>query len=92
MTPTLLLNSVFVLLGLVLLYLGGHFLVSGAAALARKFNVPIIVVGLTVVAFGTSAPELFVSLISAWKGLMSVSVGNVIGSNIINIALILGLT
>jgi cation:H+ antiporter len=92
MTPTLLLNSVFVLLGLVLLYLGGHFLVSGAAALARKFNVPVIVVGLTVVAFGTSAPELFVSLISAWKGLMSVSVGNVIGSNIINIALILGLT
>lgn len=92
MTPTLLLNSVFVLLGLVLLYLGGHFLVSGAAALARKFNVPVIVVGLTVVAFGTSAPELFVSLISAWKGLMSVSVGNVVGSNIINIALILGLT
>lgn len=92
MTGLLILNSAFVLLGLLALYLGGHFLVAGAASLARRFNVPVIVVGLTVVAFGTSAPELFVSLISAWQGLMSVSVGNVIGSNIINIALILGLT
>jgi len=92
MTLLLLLNSAFVLAGLLLLYLGGHFLVSGAAALARRFKVPVIVVGLTVVAFGTSAPELFVSLISAFKGLMSVSVGNVVGSNIINVAVILGLT
>lgn len=92
MTGVILLNTVYIVVGLVLLYLGGHFLVTGAASLARRFNVPVIVVGLTVVAFGTSAPELFVSLISAWKGLMSVSVGNVVGSNIINIALILGLT
>ncbi len=92
MTGVLLLNTAYIVVGLVLLYLGGHFLVTGAASLARRFNVPVIVVGLTVVAFGTSAPELFVSLISAWKGLMSVSVGNVVGSNIINIALILGLT
>ncbi|MFW5786493.1 MAG: calcium/sodium antiporter [bacterium] len=92
MTGMVLLNSAYIVVGLVLLYLGGHFLVSGAAALARRFNVPVIVIGLTVVAFGTSAPELFVSLISAWKGLISVSVGNVVGSNIINVALILGLT
>lgn len=91
MVEALLLNSGKVLIGLLLLYFGGDYLVSGASALARKLEIPIIVVGLTVVAFGTSAPELFVSLVSAFQGLMPVSVGNVVGSNIINIALILGL-
>lgn len=91
MIEALLLNSGKVLVGLVLLYFGGDYLVAGASALARKLNIPIIIIGLTVVAFGTSAPELFVSLVSAFQGLMPVSVGNVVGSNIINIALILGL-
>lgn len=90
MTP-IVLNLIFVIAGLLLLYFGGDFLVSGASGVARRLNVPVIVIGLTVVAFGTSAPELFVSLVSAFKGLMPVSVGNVVGSNIINIALILGL-
>jgi cation:H+ antiporter len=91
MTTPLLLNLLFVAAGLLLLYFGGDFLVSGASGVARRLNVPVLVIGLTVVAFGTSAPELFVSLISAWKGLMPVSVGNVVGSNIINVALVLGL-
>ena len=91
MTTPLVLNVAFLLAGLVLLYFGGDFLVSGASGIARRLNIPVIVIGLTVVAFGTSAPELFVSLISVWKGLMPVSVGNVVGSNIINIALVLGL-
>jgi len=91
MTHTLILQAASVIGGLLLLYFGGNFLVKGAASLARKLNVPVIIVGLTVVAFGTSAPELFVSMLSAFRGLMSVSIGNVIGSNIINIALILGM-
>ncbi|MFO8065701.1 MAG: calcium/sodium antiporter [Spirochaetota bacterium] len=91
MSTVLLVNILFIVAGLFLLYFGGDFLVSGASAVARRLNVPVLVIGLTVVAFGTSAPELFVSLISAWKGLMPVSVGNVVGSNIINIALVLGL-
>ncbi|MFP4373437.1 MAG: calcium/sodium antiporter [Spirochaetaceae bacterium] len=91
MTAPILVNLAFLLVGLILLYFGGDFLVSGASGIARRLNIPVIVIGLTVVAFGTSAPELFVSLISAWKGLMPVSVGNVVGSNIINVALVLGL-
>ncbi|NBC28956.1 MAG: calcium/sodium antiporter [Spirochaetes bacterium] len=91
MTTPLALNVAFLITGLVLLYFGGDFLVSGASGIARRLKIPVIVIGLTVVAFGTSAPELFVSLISVWKGLMPVSVGNVVGSNIINIALVLGL-
>jgi cation:H+ antiporter len=86
-----LLHSLAILAGLILLYLGGNFLVSGAAGIAKKLNISAIVIGLTVVAFGTSAPELFVSSLSALKGFSSISLGNVIGSNIINIALVLGL-
>ncbi|MFP4067329.1 MAG: calcium/sodium antiporter [Spirochaetaceae bacterium] len=91
MAASVFLNVLLVLAGLVLLYFGGDFLVAGASGVARKLEIPVLVIGLTVVAFGTSAPELFVSLISAWKGLMPVSVGNIIGSNIVNIALVLGL-
>lgn len=91
MTTAILLNTFFIAAGLLLLYVGGDFLVSGASGIARRLNVPVIIIGLTVVAFGTSAPELFVSVVSAWKGLMPVSVGNVVGSNIINVALVLGL-
>ncbi len=74
-----------------MLYFGGSFLVQGAASLALKFNISQMVVGLTVVAFGTSAPELFVSLLSAVQGKMGISIGNVLGSNVINIALVLGI-
>lgn len=91
MAGQIVLNSFLVLGGLVLLYFGGHFLVSGSVAMASRLRMSPLVIGLTVVAFGTSAPELFVSLVSALSGQTAVSMGNVIGSNIVNIALILGL-
>ncbi len=79
------------LVGFVLLYFGAEWLVKGSSSLARSVGVSPIVIGLTVVAFGTSAPELVVSLISSIKGKSMIAVGNVVGSNICNIALILGL-
>jgi cation:H+ antiporter len=77
--------------GLALLVLGGRGLVTGAAALARDLGVPAIVVGLTVVAFGTSTPELAVNAISAIRGTGDLAFGNVMGSNLANVGLILGL-
>jgi cation:H+ antiporter len=91
-TATLVLQIVLVAAGMFLLYGGGNGLVKGAAGMALHFRIPPLVVGLTVVAFGTSAPELFVSLLSAIQGKMGVSVGNVVGSNVINVALILGIS
>jgi len=79
------------LVGFVLLYFGAEWLVKGSSSLARTLGVTPIVIGLTVVAFGTSAPELVVSLISSIKGKSMIAVGNVVGSNICNIALVLGL-
>lgn len=85
------LNTILILvLGLVTLIVGGEILVKGASKLAMRFNVSSLVVGLTVVAFGTSAPELLVSLNSALKGAPDFALGNVIGSNISNLALVLG--
>ena len=80
------------LVGFVLLYFGAEWLVKGSSSLARSLGVTPIVIGLTVVAFGTSAPELVVSLISSIKGKSMIAVGNVVGSNICNIALVLGLS
>jgi cation:H+ antiporter len=80
-----------VALGLVLLYVGGEMLVRGAVTLARRMRVSPLVIGLTIVAFGTSAPELVVSVGAAVKGFPAIAVGNVIGSNICNILLVLGL-
>jgi len=79
------------LVGFVLLYFGAEWLVKGSSSLARSLGVSPIVIGLTVVAFGTSAPELVVSLISSIQGKSMIAVGNVVGSNICNIALVLGL-
>jgi len=76
--------------GLVLLYFGAEAMVKGAASLARALRIRPVIIGLTVVAFGTSAPELMVSLIAAVQKSEALAVGNVIGSNIANIALILG--
>ncbi len=81
-----------VLVGVLLLVLGAEWLVTGAARLAREFGVSPFVVGLTVVAFGTSAPELAASVRATVAGEGELAVGNVIGSNIANICLILGLT
>ncbi|QDU87355.1 Inner membrane protein YrbG [Pirellulimonas nuda] len=77
-------------LGLALLVAGGEWIVRGAVALADRLGVPPLVIGLTVVAFGTSAPELVVNLIAAASDATSVGFGNVIGSNIANVALLLG--
>lgn len=79
-------------LGLVLLILGGDFLVKGSVALAIRMRVSMVVIGLTVVSFATSAPELIVSVYSALTGHPDMALGNVIGSNIANISLVLGLT
>jgi cation:H+ antiporter len=78
--------------GLLLLTLGGEYLVRGASHVAAQFGVRPLVAGLTIVAFGTSAPELAVSLDAALEGFSDVAVGSVVGSNICNIALILGLS
>jgi cation:H+ antiporter len=79
------------LVGFILLYFGAEWLVKGSSSLARSLGVTPIVIGLTVVAFGTSAPELVVSLVSSIKGKSMIAVGNVVGSNICNIALVLGM-
>jgi cation:H+ antiporter len=81
----------FCLAGFLLLYFGAEWLVKGSSSLARGLGITPVVIGLTVVAFGTSAPELVVSLISSIKGQSMIAVGNVVGSNICNIALVLGL-
>jgi cation:H+ antiporter len=88
------LNNPYVLLlgGLVLLALGGETLVRNATGLALKSNISPFIVGLTVVAIGTSSPELFASLQAAWSGSSGIVVGNVVGSNIANLGLALGLT
>ena len=81
-----------VALGIVLLVAGGELLLRGAVALATLAKVTPAVIGLTVVAAGTSVPELAVSMIAALKGSEAVAVGNVVGSNIFNITFILGLS
>lgn len=79
-------------LGFILLIKGADFLVDGSSSIARRLNVSDLVIGLTVVAFGTSTPELFVNLIASIKGTTDIAVGNVLGSNIANILLILGIS
>ncbi len=85
-------DIVLVALGLVGLFLGGDWLVKGVGRLASSFGVSSLVIGLTVVAFGTSAPELLVSLNAAFQEHSDIVIGNILGSNIANIGLILGLT
>ncbi|WNB18457.1 calcium/sodium antiporter [Marivirga arenosa] len=87
----LFLNTAFIILGFILLIKGADFMVSGASSFAKKFNVSEIAIGLTIVAMGTSAPELVVNLVSGSQGLDDVVFGNLIGSNIFNLFLILGI-
>ena len=87
MSPTILL-----LVSLVVLFLGGELLVRGSVSLALKMKISALVVGMTIVAAGTGAPEVFVSVQAILQGSSSISLGNVIGSNIINITFILGIT
>ena len=88
----MIIEFLLLVLGLILLYYGSEFLVRGAAATALQFAVRPVIVGLTVVAFATSAPELLVSLVASIKGSGDISVGNILGSNVINIALVLGMS
>lgn len=85
-------DYLFLVLGLAILLLGGKFLVDGASAVALKFGLSPGLIGLTIVAFGTSAPELLVSVNAALKGNSDIAVGNVVGSNISNISLVLGIS
>jgi len=85
-------NVVLVVVGLAGLYLGGELLVRSASSLARALGISPMVIGLTVVAFGTSAPELAATLVAAFRGAPELAIANVVGSNIANIGLILGLT
>ena len=87
-----LMDYVFLLLGLVVLIFGGEFLVKGAVGFSTAMKISPLIVGMTIVSFGTSAPELLVSLTSALDGNPGIAVGNVVGSNIANIALVLGIT
>ena len=78
--------------GLLLILIGANGLTDGAASVAKRFRIPSIVIGLTIVAFGTSAPELAVSVSSALKGSADIAIGNVVGSNIFNTLMIVGCT
>lgn len=88
----ILLNTVLFITSFALLYFGADFLVKGSVSVAIKLNVSRIVIGLTIVAFGTSMPEFVISFIAGLKGSSDISVGNIVGSNIANIALVLGLS
>jgi len=88
---TIFLNVLFLVLGMGLLIKGADFFVEGASAVAKRFKIPAMLIGLTIVAIGTSLPELSVSLASAFKHNVDMSVGNVIGSNMMNMLLILGI-
>lgn len=83
-------NILFIVIGVALVLWGADRLTDGATSIAQRLNVPQIVIGLTVVAMGTSAPEFFVSLVSALKGTTDMAVGNVIGSNVFNTLFIVG--
>lgn len=86
------LTYLYLIAGLLLLIAGGNYLVKGGVAVAKRFKVPTLIIGMTIVAFGTSSPEFIVSLQSALQGHPEMSIGNVVGSNIANIGLILGIT
>ncbi|PKA97155.1 cation:H+ antiporter [Flavobacteriaceae bacterium MAR_2009_75] len=85
-------NILYIILGLILLIAGGNWLLKSAVALSIRLNIPKIVIGMTVVSFATSAPELIVSIKSALDGFPDLALGNVVGSNIANLGLVLGVT
>jgi cation:H+ antiporter len=89
---TLILPYILIMAGLVLLIKGADFLVMGASSIARRFHISELVIGLTIVAFGTSTPEFFVNVIASLGGNSDIAIGNVLGSNIANFLLILGIS
>lgn len=88
----MILQCVLLVIGFVMLIKGADWFVEGSSKIASKFGIPQIVIGLTIVAMGTSAPEAAVSITAALKGSADITIGNVVGSNILNILLILGIT
>lgn len=88
----MLVTILLLLIGLAVLIAGAEALVRGASSLAKTFGISPLVIGLTVVAFGTSAPELIVNILAASKGTADIAIGNIVGSNIANILLILGIS
>ena len=88
----LLTSFVFLLIGIVLLYYGADWIVKSGAHIASQFQIPHFVIGLTLVAFGTSLPELVVSLKAALDGYSGIAIGNIVGSNIANVGLVLGIS
>jgi cation:H+ antiporter len=92
MESTMFENIFLFILGLILLYLGAEFLVRGSSRLALLARISPIVIGLTVVAFGTSFPEFVTSIVAAWQDKIDLAIGNIVGSNIANICLILGVS
>ena len=85
-------DFLWLIIGLALILIGANALTDGAASIAKRFHISPLVIGLTIVAFGTSAPELTVSVVSALKGSAGLAIGNVIGSNIFNCLMIVGCT
>lgn len=86
------LNALLLIVGFVLLIKGADFFVEGASQIAERFHIPQVIIGLTIVAFGTSAPEAAISITAAAKHTSGIAIGNILGSNIMNILLILGIT
>lgn len=85
-------DYLYIIIGIILLILSGNYLVKSSSNLAKYFKIPPIIIGVTIVSFGTSAPELFVSASASLNGLSDVAIGNVVGSNIANLGLVLGLS
>lgn len=88
----MLVSSLYVLLGLALLIYSANIFVNGASSIARLFGMPPLIIGLTIVGFATSAPEIIVGSVSAWQDKTSIAIGNALGSNITNIGLVLGIS
>lgn len=84
-------NYILLLIGFALLIKGADFFVEGASSIAKKFRIPTLIIGLTIVAFGTSAPEAAVSITSAIKGQNEIALGNIVGSNIFNLLFVVGI-
>ena len=83
---------ILLIIGLILLIKSADLLVDGASSIARRFHVSDLVIGLTVVSFGTSTPELFVNIIASLQGNTDIAIGNILGSNIANVFLVLGVS
>lgn len=88
----MIITAILFVLGFLILIKGADYLVDGSSSIASKYNISNLIIGLTIVSFGTSAPELIINILASFSGSSDIAVGNVLGSNIANIFLILGIT